>query len=188
MSALAFGFLSFLLSACGAANNTSRPNALADPRPMPPEPREAPETPADAKADALVLQVAAKPRDTNGNQYPDLIEVQANLFARPHPMPLHEEGAFIFRLYPGGRTDDPAVTPIREWRIEGDALDESRVINPLFGPTYQITLSILDEGTDRLPLMSADLVASFEPADGRAPVVRREVHKMQIGAEIAEQR
>jgi hypothetical protein len=170
-------------SACGSAPaRDSRSNAVVDTRPMPPEPRPGPRTPASAKADALVIQVAAKPRDTNGNKYPDLIEVMANLFANPHPMPMHEAGAFVFQLYPGGAIDDPSALPLREWRISGEELEKARVVNPLFGPTYQFSLSLLATGTDRLPLMAADLVAWFEPADGREIIVRREVHTMQIGA------
>jgi len=178
--------LFLILSSCGSAPaRDSRGNALVDTRPMPPQPRPGPRTPASAKADALVIQVAAKPRDTNGNKFPDLIEVMANLFATPHPMPMHEKGAFVFQLYPGGAIDDPTAVPLREWRISGDELEKAKVINPLFGPTYQFALSLLVTGTDRLPLMAADLVAWFEPADGRDNIVRREVHTMQIGAGLA---
>lgn len=176
-----------ILSSCGSAPaRDSRSAALAaDTRPMPPQPRPGPRTPAGARADALVIQVAAKPRDTNGNKYPDLIEVMANLFASPHPMPMHEAGEFVFQIYPGGSIDDPDAPPLREWRISGPDLDKARVINPLFGPTYQFSLSLLTGGTDRLPLMAADLIAWFEPADGREPIIRREVHSMQIGASEA---
>jgi hypothetical protein len=153
---------------------------------MPPEPRPGPRTPADARADALVIQVAAKPRDTNGNKYPDLIEVMANLFATPHPMPLHEDGAFVFQMYPSGTVDQPDAAVLREWRIEGAALERARAMNPLFGPSYQFNLSLLDGGTDRLPLMAADLVVWFEPADGRDSILRREVHTLQIGAGAVE--
>jgi hypothetical protein len=171
------------ISACGgSASNPQRSAALADTRPMPPQPHAGPRTPADARADALVIQVAAKPRDTNGNKFPDLIEVMANLFATPHPMPVHEEGEFVFQIYPGGLIDDPSASPLREWRIAGDDLEAAKIINPLFGPTYQFNLSLLDTGTDRLPLMAADLVAWFQPADGRKAILRREVHTMQIGA------
>lgn len=175
-----------ILSSCGSTPaRDSRSAATADTRPMPPEPRPGPRTPVGAQSDALVIQVAAKPRDTNGNKFPDLIEVMANLFATPHPMPLHENGAFVFQLYLGGGIDNPQAAALREWRIDGADLEGAKVINPLFGATYQFRLSLLENGTDRLPLMAVDLVAWFEPADGREPIVRREVHTMQIGAREA---
>lgn len=177
----------FSLCACGGGSGGSRGQSangamMANPRPMPPKPRPGPLTPSGARANALVLQVAAKPRDTNANKYPDLIEVMANLFAQPHPMPVHEDGVFVFQLFPGGRSDDPTATPLREWRVQGEALQQAKVVNPLFGATYQFSLSLLENGTDRLPLMAADLVAWFEPATGGDAVVRRQVHTMQVGA------
>lgn len=151
-------------------------------RPMPPKPRPMPVAPPGTTADTIVLLVSAKPRDTNANHYPDLIDVLANLFSDAYAVPIYEEGVFVFRLYPGGRSDDPAATPLREWRIAGDALERAKVGRKLYGLTYGFQLSLLDNGGDQFPLMAADLTCRFEPADGRPAVVRREVHRMQIGA------
>ncbi|MGI9015401.1 MAG: hypothetical protein ACR2GY_14305 [Phycisphaerales bacterium] len=153
-----------------------------DSRPLPPAPRAGQSGPPGAHAKRIAMQVAAKPRDTNGNRYPDLIEVMANLFS-DHPMPMYEDGTFVFQMYPSGRSDVPDARPIREWRIGGERLRAAQVGNTIYGLTYRFALSLLDEGGDQFPLMSADLICRFEPADGRAPIHRRDVHTMQIGSD-----
>ena len=154
-------------------------------RPMPPSPRHAPETPNDVTPDRIVLQVAAKPRDTNGNRYPDEIEVLANLFSNDHAMPFYADGTFVFTLYPDGRSGVPDARPIRVWRIAGDELEAAKGGRSLYGLTYRFTLSLLENGGDQFPLISADLACRFEPADGSPPVIRKEIHKMQIGAHLS---
>lgn len=153
----------------------------SDGRPLPPEPRPAPTTPANAKVNSIALQVGAKPTDTNGNGYPDLIRVEAYLFARPHPSPTYEDGAFRFRLFYRGQTDLPGAEPIAEWRFEAEALEECRRVTSLFGPGYQFGLSLLEAGGEEHALCGADLSCQFEPADGRPPVAASGVRSLQIG-------
>ncbi len=59
---------------------TSSRSAAAYTRPLPPKPRPLQAAPPDARANALVVNVSAAPRDTNGNGYPDLIHATAHLF------------------------------------------------------------------------------------------------------------
>jgi len=148
---------------------------------MPITPRRIAPPPPGTQANAVAIQVAPRPRDTNGNGYPDLVEVAAYLFAEPHEMPLYEDGAFVFAVYIEGHSDDPGAMPLSEWRVAGDALQRARIGETIVGLAHSFTLSLLDTCGDTFPLMAVDLVCRFEPADGRAPIVRREVHKLQIG-------
>ena len=157
----------------------------SDGRPMPPAPHAAPRTPEAALVNAIALRVGAKPIDTNGNSYPDLIQVEAYLFAEPHPSPVYEDGAFLFTLHHRGQTDRPDARPIAEWRIEGEALQACKGISSLFGPAYTFGLSLMDKGGDEYPLCGADLSCRFEPADGRPAVAGSGVRSLQIGRRTA---
>ena len=149
-------------------------------RPMPPKPRPLPRLPADARADALVLNISAAPLDTNGNGYVDLILVSAHLFDRRYPPAMHEDGAFVFLLYGGGDAARPGSQPIHEWRIEDEALRRSHT-RSAFGAGYRFRLSLLEGGTDALPIATADIVCRFEPADGRPSVYPSEISSIQMG-------
>lgn len=183
--ALVFGLFVLGSGGCGRDVKVTHTGGSG---PMPPKPRPVEPAPAGAKANAVVLQVAPKPRDTNGNGYPDLIEVAAYLFAKPHPTPIYEDGVFVFTLYIAGQSDRPGAIPICEWRIGGEQLESAKVGQTLYGLTYAINLSLLTTSGDTFPLMPADLICRFEPADGREPVVRREVHTIQIGSQSAGRR
>ena len=169
----------------GCAQTTVR--QTGDGRPMPPAPRAAETVPDGTKATQIALQLAPKPRDTNGNGFPDRIELLAYLFADEPATPFYEDGAFVFELYFGGQADLPGSEPIHTWRIEGAELEETKGGRSIFGPYYTIQLSLLDgeNGTDRYPHVAADLTCRFEPADGRPAVVRKEIHRLQIGSAVA---
>ncbi|MHC4107886.1 MAG: hypothetical protein ACYSTY_07365 [Planctomycetota bacterium] len=149
-------------------------------RPMPPKPRPLPRVPADARADALVLNISAAPLDTNGNGYADLILASAHLFDRRYPSAMHEDGAFVFLLYGGGDVARPGSQPIREWRIDDEVLRQSHV-RSAFGDGYRFRLSLLEGGTDTLPIAAADIACRFEPADGRPPIYPSEISSIQMG-------
>jgi hypothetical protein len=152
-------------------------------RPLPQERRPLEPPPPDARANALVLNVSAAPLDTNGNGYPDLVHATAHLFDTRYPPAFWEEGAFVFRLYAAGQVDEPGSVPLREWRFEGTELDDLRALS-VFGGCYHFRLSLLDEGTDKLPISMGDIVAGFEPADGRPPTYAGEVASIRIGRRI----
>jgi hypothetical protein len=145
----------------------------SDGRRMPPAPREGPRTPEDAPLNAMAIMLGPKPLDTNGNLRPDTIQVEAYLFARPFPAPLHREGTFEFAIYAPGRAGSPQAPnpdPIRAWSIPPEQAAALRS-RSLIGPCYAISLSLLDGGgTDSIGEQTVDLIARFAPADG-SPVV-----------------
>jgi hypothetical protein len=152
-------------------------------RPLAPEPRPLEPPPPDARANALVLNLSAAPVDTNGNGYPDLIYATAHLFDTRYPPAFWEDGAMVFRMYPPGQAGEPDPVILREWRFEGEALDRARALSA-FGGCYHFQLSLLDGGTDKLPVGMADVMCSFEPADGRDPTFAGEVTSIRIGRRI----
>ena len=100
------------------------------------------------------------------------------MFAQPHPMPIYEKGTFVFILYLDGQSNQEGATPIAQWRIESETAKRGKTI---YGFTYHLQLSLLETSGDTFPLIAADLVFLGEPADGRPPIKRQEIHKLQIG-------
>ncbi len=168
------------LVALGAAGCQETRKTLGFHRPMPPKPRALPRLPPNARADALVLNISAAPLDTNGNGYADLILTSAHLFDRRYPAAMREDGAFVFLLYAGGDAARPGSQPLHEWRIEDESLRQSYV-RSAFGAGYRFRLSLLEGGTDALPIATADIVCRFEPADGRPAVYPSEISSIQMG-------
>jgi len=160
--------------------------STSDGRPMPPKPRDPPRVPSGAQANAVALLPAAKPQDTNGNGFPDLLLVDAYLFSEPHPSPLHEQGSFVFALYHEGQVDRENAEPIAEWRVEGPALERCRAVT-LWGRGYSIPLSLLDgsPGGEKFPVIATTLTCRFEPVDGREPIEPRGVYSIQLGSQLA---
>lgn len=152
-------------------------------RRMPPKPRQTQPAPDGARTDAVVLNVAAAPLDTDGNGYADLIPVTAHLFDTRYPAPIREAGAFVFTLFLRGGSSAPEPRPFRQWRIDGAILQAAEG-RSAFGVCYHFELSLLDRG-DVLPVVGADLVCAFEPDDGRPPVSPREVSTIQLGRRVA---
>ena len=166
-----------------SAGCTSSRSAAAYNRPLPPKPRPLRPAPPDAQANALVLNVSAAPLDTNGNGYPDLIHATAHLFDTRYPPAIKEDGAFMFLLYASGQVGRPDVDPIHEWRIGGESLEQART-RSAFGECYRFRLSLLDGGTDRLPIGMADIQCWFEPADGREATYAGGVTSIRIGRRV----
>ncbi len=171
IAAVAFGAL-------GACVETTR---TSDGRPAAPEPVAPPRTPTEAPINAVVL-IAAPAVDTNGNQWRDRIDTTVYLFARPHDMPTFRQGTIGFAIFPMGGAGSPGRpgTPLRTWSFDAQELQAKRSM-ALFGPCYQLSLSLLDgKGDDRLPVEAVDLVASFTAPDG-APVWTEGVTTIQLG-------
>lgn len=153
-------------------------------RPLPPKPRPLQPAPPDARADALVLNVSAAPRDTDGNGFPDLIDATAHLFDRRYPPAIYQDGAFIFAMFAPGDVSRPGAEPLHEWRIADEQFQRARG-RSAFGQCYRFRLSMLDNGgTDELPLPVADIVCVFEPADHGEPTWSGEVATIQIGQRV----
>lgn len=152
-------------------------------KPIPPKPRPLEPAPADARADALVLNISTSPVDTNGNGYPDLIYATAHLFDTRYAPAIQEDGAFDFRLYAPGDAARPDAEPMRHWRFDAEATKRSAG-RSAFGPCYRFGLSLLDGGSDVLPVPMADVVCRFEPAGGGEPTYAGEVATIQIGQRV----
>ncbi len=168
------------LAGCSTETVTS-----SDGRAMPPDPRPAPVTPDAAVPNRMLLGVASKPIDTDGNSYPDLIIVSAHLFAEPHPTPLHEDGVFTFSLYRAGTFGQPDAKPLAEWTITGDRLEQAKA-RSLAGPMYTFRLNLREAGGDRYSLQGVDLSATFVPAKSPGTMVQPGgLISMQIGREGA---
>ncbi|MCA9286627.1 MAG: hypothetical protein KDA22_15495 [Phycisphaerales bacterium] len=164
--AIAAAVVAAAAMAAGCETTVERPT---NGRPLPPDPRPAPVVPEGVRPNAMaVMLVGPKPADTNGNGFPDLIVIDVLLFAEPYPTPLWSDGAFVFQVYPMGMSSNPDIQPLAQWRIEGPALLASRT-QSLAGASYRFGLSLLESGTDVLPVPAIDLVSRFEPAaDGPA--------------------
>jgi hypothetical protein len=177
MSALRFILVpSLLLAGCATTSVTS------DGRPMPPPPVAAPRAPETARANAMAVRVGAKATDTNGNGFPDEVIVEAFLYSEPHPMPIFQDGAFVFRLYLAGQGVDSARPPLVEWRIEGEKMMQSRIISEFInGPCHLFRLSLLETGGDEYPSLSTNLTCRFEPADGGDAVESSGVFQINVG-------
>ncbi len=147
-------------------------------RPLPPDPKPARPVPSGANANAMALAVEGKPADTDGNGYPDTIVVSMYLFSLPHASPMFEDGTFVFTLQGDGDADVDDVHPLGQWRLDADQVERGRTI---YGPTHLARLSLLEIGSDRYPLMSANLHCRFEPANGGDAISPRGVHWVQLG-------
>lgn len=151
---------------------------------MPPTPRQAPQPPASLRADRMVFTVGSKPDDTNNNGFPDAIQVSVALFSSQHPTALQQDGTFAFTMYRQGEFGTNDVKPIYEWTLD-KAQVQSAQARTYAGPCYLFNLSLMDLGTDRLPLERADLVCTFQPDDGREAVHSDGVRTIQIGRRMS---
>jgi hypothetical protein len=151
---------------------------------MPPAPRSAPTPPASARADRMVFTVGSKPDDTNNNGFPDGIQVSVALFSSQHPTALRQDGTFAFTMYRQGEFGAAEAKPMYEWKLSKEQVLNGQT-QTYVGPSYLFQVSLLDMGTDRLPLERADLVCRFEPSDGSAAVHSDGVRSIQIGRRMS---
>lgn len=159
-----------------AACETTRQSA--DGRPMPPPPTAAPTTPPDASINAIALVFGPKPVDIDSDGRADLVELDAYLFARPFPSPTFAQGTLVFELFAPGAAASGAA-PLGSWRFDPQRMRllESR---SMFGPCYRVQLVLREAGLARLPLATADLRTTFEPADGGPTVEARSVERIVL--------
>ncbi len=154
-------------------------------RPLPPDPKPAKPVPSGASANAMALAVEGKPADTDGNGYPDTIVVSMYLFSLPHASPMFEDGTFVFTLHGNGDADADDAQSLGQWRLDANQVQRGRTI---YGPTHLVRLSLLEIGSDRYPLMSANLQCRFEPANGGDAISPQGVHWVQLGRAQASRR
>ncbi len=158
----------------------------SDSRPMPPRPRAVKQPPSDAVPNRMTLLVGQKPIDTNGNGFPDRVEVSSTLFSWPNTAGMETPGTFEFALYPIGHADRPDAQPLARWEIPVESGSPHRV-RTIWGFSYNFQLSITAaRGSDELPGMRGDMRGRFIPAFDDAPVVvcSDEVRLVQLGRTV----
>lgn len=178
--AIALGAALALLAACETTVETS------DGRRMPPPPHASPQTPTAAPINAMALVFGPKPLDTNGNMRPDTIQIEAYLFSRPYPSPMHREGTFEFDIYRVGGLGRPGEKPLRTWTISAERLAGMRG-KSMIGPSYSIGLSLLEDGgTDQIGEQSVDLIAYFTEAGGTDRIPSLGVRTISLSSPVVE--
>ena len=147
------------------------------------KPTLSPVAPAGTMPNAMAVTFGPKPADSDGNLFPDSLNITAYLFSKPHPAPLFCAGTFHFSIYRLGQSSSVETAggePLREWVMSAEVAHASRSI-ALAGPCYEFTLSLLsNHGSDALPVQSVDLVAWFEPSDASGRVWLRGVRSVQF--------
>ena len=124
--------------------------------------------PQSAPINDLAILKSIRPIDTNGNGYPNRFDVSVYLFARPYPVPRFANGTLVFSLYPPATYDSRegfGAEPIAQWRFDQDRLLRARFKN-VVGQGYALSLDLNELGISSLQYNSADLVTTFEPANG----------------------
>jgi hypothetical protein len=142
-------------------------------RPLPPEPRKVAPAPTAAMINAMAVLKNQRPIDTNGNGFPNRLNVAVYLFSRPYPSPRHARGSLSFHYYPVGSVDPvmgASEMPLASWTFGSDILAVSAMEN-IIGPGYEISLDISSVGLSSLDAAAADLVVEFLPENG-AEMVR----------------
>lgn len=149
-------------------------------RPIPPEPRKVDPPPSSAPINALAMLKDQRPVDTNGNGFPNRLNVAIYLFSRPYPSPRHARGSLVFHYYPVGTIDPvlgPAEPPLATWTFGPDVLAAAEMRN-IIGPGYELGLDISGIGLSRIDATGADLVVEFLSEDGDPPVRNSTVQRV----------
>ena len=183
MAAIAGIVLAGCLHLCALAGCQTGRVTTSDSRPMPPKPRAVAPPSRDAVPNRMTLLVGQKPIDSNGNGYPDRIEVSTTLFAWPNTTGMESAGQFEFSLFAIGEADRPGATPLATWSLPVEP-GGSAVVQTIWGLSYNFELSITAaRGSDELPGMRGDLRSRFIPAREGAAVVAcsNEVRMVQLG-------
>ncbi|NUQ52421.1 MAG: hypothetical protein HUU19_06945 [Phycisphaerales bacterium] len=118
-----------------------------------------PQQPTDVVPSRMTIS-AALPQDTDLNGYPDIIDLTIFVFDDRYPIPLDVPGSFTFKL--SGAKEGKLL---REWEIPPDEAMAARRRMPA-GPGYVFSLSLLENGGDRVEAQHADLTAEFVPLKG----------------------
>jgi len=149
------------------------------PRPAPPRPTQPAPAPASAVATQMVFLIGAKPKDSNGNGYPDEFAVTVSLFTQD-TQAVYRDGTFTFTLVAPGTIDQSDVEPMDQWTFTSDEANRRRM-QSIIGPSYHFALSLAPSGIERVPTMTADMVCTFTPDDGGPEVRCDDVRTIQFG-------
>jgi hypothetical protein len=146
---------------------------------MPVTPRTIGPPPEESTVSQMVFLVGMKPKDSNGNGYPDEFAVTVALFTDADRA-MHKQGSFEFTLVRAGTIDIPDVAPMQSWTFNPAEAARHEAVS-LIGPSYQFALSLAGTGVERVPSMSGDLICVYTPADGGEPVRCNDVRTIQFG-------
>jgi hypothetical protein len=156
---LGVGAVSLALMACAADSGGGRP------------------TPTPASARPGLLSIAANNfMDTDGNKHRDLSTVVVYIFpdSAQYALPLAADGVFEFTL------ESADGRPVRHWRFDQRQTAEARRdLAP--GPGFVFDLSLLENGSDRIAITEAELVATFHPAGAAGPPLRARTQPLLVG-------
>jgi hypothetical protein len=127
-----------------------------------PEPRIVPLRYAQ-HADQMAIMVGAHPRDTDGDGYPDLIDVTAMLMEGRSGDPVFVAGRFEFEFEP---LDESVKRPWRVWIFTEQQSAAAAGPTVFDLPGYMFSLDLRTNGGDRMPATAANLTGRFMAAAG----------------------
>jgi hypothetical protein len=133
--------------------------------------------PPDSATPGVLAMTATDFFDTDGNKFRDTSTLVVYIFAESasYQLPMRAEGAFEFRL------ETSEGQPIARWQFDRRQTEMSRRdLAP--GPGFVFELSLLNSGTDRIAAPSAELIATFIPADGGQPLQGRTQSPLLVGS------
>lgn len=120
--------------------------------------------PRDARPERVVLAADGRFADTDANGYGDTNQVVAYVFGEPrYAVPIEADGSFEFTLL------DLSGKKIRGWSFTREQGAEHRARLPA-GPGFVFVLSLLEGGGDAVQESEAELIGTFTPAAGGAPL------------------
>lgn len=138
-----------------------------------PTPQPTPNQPANVIPDRISLS-ASWPEDTDANGCADTTTVVVYIFdTRYSAAPIAVPGEMTIRLV------DKSGAAIRQWQYTQQET-QAAIRTFAAGPGYQLLPSLLDHGTDRVPVQEVDVVAIFTPING-TPVRSRGAATIRIG-------
>ncbi|MCH2160696.1 MAG: hypothetical protein MK085_02360 [Phycisphaerales bacterium] len=124
--------------------------------------------PSTAPINDMAILKSIRPLDTDGNGFPNRLEVAVYLFSRPYPMPRFADGSMVFTMYAPGTydfVDGATAEPVAAWEFEAEQMSTVR-IKDVIGEGYALALDLNDLGISRLPVNSTLLVTEFHPESG----------------------
>lgn len=147
---------------------------------LPPEPKRVDPPPESLPINAMAVLKDQRPIDTNGNGFPNRLNVRVFLFARPYPTPRHDAGTLSFHYYPVGTVDPvlgASAPALATWTFGPDRLAAAAMRN-IIGPGYEFSLDISTIGLPSIDADAADLVVEFEPEGGGPAVLSSTVQRI----------
>lgn len=169
-----------VLAAIGTGGCVTERVVTEDGLPAPARPRAYEPAERGIVPQEMILLVAPRTADTDGNGSFDSVEVTAALFNRDrHAMSLATPGTFTFEAWPApsrGMARDAgalaATEPIARWRFGSETQAEAET-EAIYGTCYRYRLDLSAAGvSDQMPAVELDVRATFQPEEVGSPLVR----------------